>query len=164
MHERGASSTGRNAQNSRNKSGERINSKFGNQRVLQYCAFTVRATITLTTKCFSSHLIFNCDMITHQKEIVDWELLWERKIVQKTKDNECKNRCRSNHVYQVREKVLIVTQANEREGKLLKYQHKGPYKIMKSHNNGTVKIHCGNFDKIHILRLQPFYEREQNNP
>ena len=135
------------------------------RRVLQCCAFAIRATTNLTTKYSPSHLIFSRDMIMHQKEVADWELLRERKVVQQTKDNERENKGRSNHTYQVGEKVLVLTRANERGGKLLKYQHKGPYEIMKIYSNGTVKIRCGNFDEIiHIRRLRPFYEREQNNP
>ena len=114
----------------------------------------------MTTKYSPSHLIFNRDMIIHQKEIADWEILRERKVIQQTKDNERENKGRSNYQYQIGEKVLVLTRANERGGKLIDYQHKGPYKIIKVYGNGTVKIQCDNFNEIiHIRRLRPFYEK-----
>ena len=44
---------------------------------------------------------------------------------------------------------------NERTGKLLNFEHRGPYKIIKVHTNGTVTIECGNFnERINIRRLK----------
>ena len=47
--------------------------------------------------------------------------------------------------------VRIITKANERRGKLIGFEHPGPYEITSAHTNGTVTIRCGNFlERINI--------------
>ena len=46
---------------------------------------------------------------------------------------------------------------SERRGKLLDYEHKGPYQITKVYTNGTVKIQRDYFEEIiNIRRIKPF--------
>lgn len=51
------------------------------------------------------------------------------------KDNEWENKGRPNHKYQVGEKVLLLTCANERGGKLVDFQHIYPNKVIKVYGN-----------------------------
>ena len=51
--------------------------------------------------------------------------------------------------------VRIITGANERRGKLIGFEHPGPYEVTSAHTNGTVTIRCGNFlERINIRRLK----------
>ena len=43
----------------------------------------------------------------------------------------------------------------ERKGKLIGFEHPGPYEVTSAHSNGTVTIRCGNFlERINIRRLK----------
>ena len=54
---------------------------------------------------------------------------------------------------------MVVTKPKERTGKLLGYEHKGPYKVRKVHKNGTIEINCKNFKEIiNIRRVIPYYK------
>ena len=88
----------------------------------------------------------------HMKEVANWSLLWERKIIQQTKDNERENKSQSEYKYKIGEKVLFITKRIEREGKLMGFEHEGPYKVLKVYSNGTVVViyatRCNNFEYI----------------
>ena len=117
-------------------------------------AYAIRATTGTVTKHSPAEVIFGRDMLIHQARMVDWNLIRERKRKQQIKDHERENRKRINHEWKIGEECLIVTKPDERTGKLLGYEHKGPYKVRKVHNNGTVDIDCSNFkETINIRRL-----------
>ena len=123
--------------------------------MLQAVAFAIRTVTSTTTKYSPGELIFGRDMILHIKETADWSLLRERKAVQQTTENERENARRSNHVYSVGDKVLLVTRRDERKGKLKDFEHKGPFEVLKVYGNGTLKVQFPNFsDIIHIRRLK----------
>ena len=62
------------------------------RRLLQSVAFAIRATINTVTKHSSAELVYGRDMIIHQKTIVDWNLIREKKRNQQIKDNERENK------------------------------------------------------------------------
>ena len=98
----------------------------------------------------------------HEKEIVKWHEVWERRHKQAIRENTRENERRSIHKYTVGDKILIITKENEREGKLHDFMHKGPLEIVKVYENGTIKIKCNNFKEIiHIRRVKPYYGKEQ---
>ena len=73
------------------------------------------------------------------------------------KNNERENKSRSNHVWKAGQKCLVITRTDERGGKLRKYKHQGPYKILRVYDNGIVKVEKKNFDEImSTRRLQVF--------
>ena len=130
------------------------------RRLLQSVAYALRATVNTITKYSAGQIIFGRDMIIHQVALIDWNLIRERKRAQQIKDNNNENRNRSNYKWKIGDKCLIITNKNERNGKLLDYQHSGPYEIIQVNSNGTVKIKCGNFkETINIRRIDPYYDR-----
>ena len=130
------------------------------RRTLQSVAFAIRTTTSSVTNFAPSHCVFGRDMIMHEKVIVKWHELWERRKVQAIIENLRENNGRSNHKYKRGDKVLIITRSSERGGKLHKFMHKGPYEIMKVYGNGTIKIKCNNFKEIvHIRRVKPYFEK-----
>ena len=102
-------------------------------------------------------MIFGRDMIIHQRELVNWVDIHDRKRTQQIKDNKRENQGRSNYEYNVGESVMIVTRTDERGGKLIDYEHEGPYNITKTYENGTVKIDRNGFEEIiNIRRIKPY--------
>ena len=94
-------------------------------------------------------------MIIHKKVIADWELIHARRRAQQIRDNDCENRSRTNYKYKAGDRVRIITTARERRGKLIGFEHPGPYEVTSAHDNGTVTIRCGNFlERINIRRLK----------
>ena len=127
------------------------------RKLIQRVAFALRSTVSSMTTYAPGHLVFNRDMIVHQKELINWNKIYERRRRQQIKDNEKENKGRTNHEYTVGENVVILTRTNERTGKLLDFKHEGPYCITKIYNNGTVKIQRNNFEEIiNIRRIKPY--------
>ena len=124
-------------------------------RVLQSAAWAMRTSTHMITKFSPAQLVFQRDMIIHKKVIADWELVQARRRAQQIKDNERENRSRTNYKYKVGDMVRIITTVRERKGKLIGFEHPGPYEVTRAHNNGTVTIRCGNFlERINIRRLK----------
>ena len=164
MHERAHLLIAEMLRTQRIKVRKRESARIAIRRVLQAVAFALRTAINTITKYSPGQLIFGRDMIIHMKEVANWSLLRERKAIQQTKDNERENKSRSEYKYEVGEKVLIITKRIEREGKVMGFKHKGPYKVLKVYSNGTVKIQYTNFkDIIHIRRLKPYVEKDMEN-
>jgi len=129
------------------------------RRILQSVAFAIRATKSSVTKYSPGEMIYGRDMVTHHTAIANWDLIRERKRIAQIKNNERENKSRSNHVWKVGQKCLVITRTDERGGKLRKYKHKGPYNILHVYDNGIVKIEKKNFDEImSTRRLQLFKE------
>ena len=73
--------------------------------------------------------------------------------------NTRENNARFNHTYRVGDKVLILLDQKEINGKM-NQPTEGPYEIIKVNlSNGTVKIARGNYNEtIHIRRLKPYHD------
>ena len=100
-------------------------------------------------------MVPNRDMVVHKKIIADWKLIYSRRREQQIKNNMKENKSRTNYKWKVGDYVRIITKVNERTGKLLGFEHQGPYRIKIVHGNGTVDIECGNFvETINIRRLK----------
>ena len=96
-------------------------------------------------------------MIVHQKELIDWNKIYDRRRHQQVKDNIRENSGRSSHTYSAGERVMIVKRTDERPGKLLNCEHEGPYVIKKVYTNGTVKVQRTGFvENLNIRRLKPY--------
>jgi hypothetical protein len=86
----------------------------------------------------------------------DWARIKLRKQETIDKSNVQENAKRIDHDYQVGDKILL-----ERPGILRKMSspRKGPYKIIKVHTNGTVRIRRGNVtERVNIRRITPYFE------
>ena len=108
----------------------------------------------MVTKYSPGNIVFNRDMIFHKTMVANWELIQSRRRTQQIRDNDRENKSRTSYEYKVGDKARIVTTVRERRGKLFGFEHKGPYRIVMVHNNGTVDIKRGNFnERINIRRL-----------
>mmetsp|Transcript_29209 Transcript_29209/g.28070 ORF Transcript_29209/g.28070 Transcript_29209/m.28070 type:complete len:91 (-) Transcript_29209:68-340(-) len=83
------------------------------------------------------------------------ELINARRRAQQIKDNERENISRTNYKYKVGDIIRIITTTRERKGKLIGFEHPGPYEETNVHNNGTITIRCENFlERINIRRIK----------
>ena len=98
-------------------------------------------------------LLFGCDIIVLIKNMVDWELIHQKKKTKINKDNIRENRNLVDHDYNVQDKVMLDNYAT------YKYEtpYKGPFVITRRFNNGKVKIQYG-WTKIryNIRRIKPY--------
>ena len=123
-------------------------------RILQCTAWAMRTTPNMVTKYSPGNIVFNRDMIFHKTMVANWELIQSRRRTQQIRDNDRENKSRTSYEYKVGDKARIVTTVRERRGKLFGFEHKGTYRIVMVHNNGTVDIKRGNFnERINIRRL-----------
>ena len=80
-------------------------------------------------------------MVIHKSVLADWDLIYAKRRTQQVRDNIRENKSRTNYEYKVGNLIRIITKANERQGKLIGYQHLGPFKVKLVHNEaGTVTI------------------------
>ena len=135
------------------------NSTIGREirKLTQRVAFALRSTVSSLTTYSPGQLIFQRDMIIHQKELIDWTKINDRRRVQQIKDNTRENRGRSHYEYSIGERVMIVKRTDERTGKLIDCEHEGPFVITRVYNNGTVRIRRTGFtEPLNIRRLKPY--------
>ena len=127
------------------------------RKLTQRVAFALRSTVSSITTYAPGHLVFNRDMIIHQKELIDWNKIFDRKREQQIKDNNRENLGRSNYEYSIGERVMIIKRTDERTGKLIDCEHEGPFVITRIYGNGTVRIRRTGFtEPLNIRRLKPY--------
>ena len=99
-------------------------------------------------------------MIFRQKIIVDWEELKQLRKKQHIANNIKENRNRREHKYKTGDLVLIIMKSYERAKKpKISEFAEGPYKVLRVHKNGTLRIQRGDFEEtVHIRRLRPYYK------
>ena len=124
--------------------------------ILQSAAWAMRTSTNLITKYSPGQLVFGRDMVIDKSVLADWDLIYAKRRTQQIRDNLRENKSRTKYEYKVGDLVRIVTKAHERQGKLIGYQHPGPFKVkLVQKEAGTVTIQCGNFDqKINIRRIK----------
>ena len=67
----------------------------------------------------------------------------------------CENTSRTNYIYKAGDMIRIITTANDKRGKLIRFEHPGPYEVTQAHHNGTITIRYGNFlERINIRRVK----------
>ena len=127
--------------------------------LVQSCAYALRSTVPSNSNYAPGTLAFGMDMIFRQKIIVDWEELKQLRKKQHIANNIKENRHRREHQYKTGDLVLIIMKSYERNKKPKISQFaEGPYKVLKVHKNGTLRIKRGEFEEtIHIRRLRPYY-------
>ena len=76
----------------------------------------------------------------------------------------CENTSRTNYIYKAGDMIRIITTANDKRGKLIRFEHPGPYEITQAHNNGTITIRCGNFlERIKNRRVKRVNNKFKKN-
>ncbi len=99
-------------------------------------------------------MIFN---IVHE---ANWEFIKNRKQLLNQKNTNQENKKRINYNFTQGEEVLL------RKGTENKYErpYEGPYKVVKTYTNGTVKLLMGAVtDRVNIRRITPFKRKRKIN-
>jgi len=120
-------------------------------------AWAVRSTYHTILNATPGQLVFGRDMVLPIQFQADWARIKLRKQETIDKSNAQENATRIAHDYQVGDKILL-----ERPGIIRKMSQprRGPYKIIKVHTNGTVRIRCGHLtEQVNIRRLTPYIAR-----
>ena len=59
--------------------------------------------------------------------------------------------------------IRIIITAKGRGGKLIGFEHPGPYEVTQAHNNGIITIRCGSFlERINIHRVKRVKKVKKN--
>ncbi len=133
--------------------------------LIQACAYALRATAPSNEPFSPAQLAFGCNMLFHQTVIIDWERLKASRNKLSLQNNQKENWKRVDHIYKVRDKVLIkfkpYEQRNNPKISPSTYES-GPFTILAIYANGNVKLQRGGFtDIINIRRLTPYYARDE---
>ena len=116
----------------------------------------LRSTVHTTTQHTPTQLVFNRDSILNVPIEANWHLIKQRKQALINKGNECENRLRKDHTYNIGDKVLL---KNAWLTKFNQDAYLGPYKVTAVRNNGTVRARKGRLtDTFNIRNLVPFRE------
>ena len=125
------------------------------QAALQAVAWAIRTTVSAGTRHAPGHLIFRKDMILNRAVQVNWAAIQKHRETKAIKDNARENKNRKNYEYKINDLCYIVKNKFERKRKLDK-PAEGPFKIVATYNNGTVKIDRNGYNEvINIRRLKP---------
>ena len=124
--------------------------------------WALRATASTVHGYTSGQLVFNKDMIIHDKIVCDWEYIYKQRMQQAKMVNDRENRSRVTHVYKPRDLVLLLINRTEIKRKLSR-PTLGPYKILQVHTNGTLKIRCEGYDEtVSMRRVKPYHTDTSN--
>ena len=123
--------------------------------VLSAVGFAMRATYHTTLQRTPAQLVFGRDTVLNVKVQADWQHIRQRKQTLIDKNNKRENAKRISHIYQPDDLVLFKTRQEKN-----KYNHvpwEGPYKILRVHDNGTVRLRRGITDQtVNIRLLKPY--------
>jgi hypothetical protein len=125
------------------------------QQTLDAVAWAIRTTINPDLKYSPCHLAFSQDMLFCRAVSTDWNHVQNIHAYQAIASNTKENKSSLEKQYIIRDKVLIVLDADEcRDKPKLDRPTKGPFTITKVYENGTVAINRGRYtETINIHRL-----------
>lgn len=109
--------------------------------VLSALGFAMRATVHTTTRATPAQLVFNRDAIRNVPFQADWLEIKQRKQRLIQKNNARENATRIDHTYKVGDRVLVLQDPNRKFGV---DRYKGPFEIVQTHENGTVRLSKSN--------------------
>ena len=125
------------------------------QAALQAVAWAIRTTVSAGTKHAPGHLMFERDMLLNSHIHVNWAAIQQHRENKAVQDNTRENERRKDYEYKVGDLCYIVKNKFERKRKLDK-PAEGPFKIVATFKNGTVKIDRNGYNEvINIRRLKP---------
>ena len=126
------------------------------ERMLQLVCWALCSTVNSTTKHTPGQLAFSRDMITQARVSVDWDRVIRTRREKAVLANERENSSRTAYAYQEGEQVLVKLEGSDR-GSKLNNPYEGPYEVVKSYGNGTIKIDRGAYtENLHIRRVKPY--------
>ena len=121
--------------------------------ILAATAFAVRSTFHTTLQATPGQLVFGRDLILNCEHIADWQAIKKRKQQLIKYNNKKENRTRTQYKYEVDEHILL----RNKLARKMELPYKGPYKITKVFDNGTVRIQMGTIeDRVNIRHIVPY--------
>ena len=124
--------------------------------ILAATMFAVRATYHTTLQATPTQLVFGRDAILNIQFEANWNLIRERKQKIIRLNNERENARRLPHTYHRGDKVLYAVKTAAKYGE---DPFRGPYRILKVNDNGTVRLKMGAVtDTVNIRLIKPYRE------
>ena len=124
--------------------------------ILAATMFAVRATYHTTLQATPTQLVFGRDAILNIQFEANWNLIRERKQKIIRLNNERENARRLPHTYHRGDKVLYAVKTAAKYGE---DPFRGPYRILKVNDNGTVCLKMGAVtDTVNIRLIKPYRE------
>ena len=126
--------------------------------VLSAALFALRATYHTTTQATPMQLVFGRDAILNVQFQADWKYIKDRKQKLINLNNTRENSSRVPYQYQVNQQVMLDVTGTTK-AKYAKNPYRGPYKVLKVNDNGTVVLQMGPLiDTVNIRNIKPFKE------
>jgi transposase InsO family protein len=135
---------------------EMLNGKDPWSGILAATMFAVRATYHTTMQATPTQLVFGRDAILNTKFEANWALIKQRKQQLIDMNNKRENQGRIKHYYKENDKVLYKVPTTSKFGE---DPWMGPYTVLKSYDNGTVRLQMGKvLETVNIRNIKPFRE------
>jgi len=124
--------------------------------LLSAVASATRATFHTTLNATPSQLVFGRDAMIKVEFKEDWTSIRNRKQKMINENNRRENAKRKEYKYSTRDQILIKTDPNR---KYDQNAYKGPYRIIKVNDNGTLRYQNGRIqDTVNIRNATPYHE------
>ena len=108
--------------------------------ILGAVALGMRATVHTTNRATPSQLVFGRDHFLSVNFEADWQYIKERKQAMIRQNNQRENSKRKPHTYQVNDQVLVKLNPSRKHGEA---RYKGPYRVTRVNDNGTLELEQG---------------------
>ena len=126
--------------------------------ILSVAMFALRATVHTTTQATPMQLVFGRDAILNVQFEADWEYIKNRKQKTINYNNRKENAKRIPYTYTVNQQVMLDVTGTTKS-KYAQNPYKGPYKVLKVNDNGTVVLEMGPvIDTVNIRNIKPYKE------
>ena len=127
------------------------------EEYLAAAAFSIRCSYHQTHDHSPSQLVFSRDMFMPVNAEIDWEKIRQRKQLKIQQSNIRENSKRILHTYEKGDMITL-----RKPGAILRtlaLPRRGPYKVIKHHENGSIKIELAPnvIDRVNIRRCCPYY-------
>jgi transposase InsO family protein len=122
--------------------------------ILAAIMYAIRATYHTTLKATPTQLVFGRDAILNMKFEANWQNIKENKQRIIDRNNKKENAKRIPHLYKAGDLVLWKQELKRKYGVS---PYKGPFKILRIHDNGTVRLKYGAIiDTVNIRQIKPY--------
>ncbi|GMF54186.1 unnamed protein product [Phytophthora fragariaefolia] len=120
--------------------------------VLDYAAYTVRASYHSVLRASPAQFLFGEDMIHQQLHFANWSFLSKQRFAAIMQENDRENLKRIQHFYQVGDQVML--RVSSRDHRKTEEVAKGPFLVKQVYDNGTVLIGKGaTEERLNIRRI-----------
>ena len=124
--------------------------------LLSAVTLVTRVTFHTILNATPSQFVFGRDAMTNVKVKADWTIIRNRKQKRIDENNRRENANRKEHKYSVGDQILIKTDPTRKYGQ---NAYKGPYRIIRVNDNGTLRYQNGRIqDIVNIRNATPYHE------